>query len=966
MAGRDKKIYTFFKLVKARLLKLLIIPFLITFGYFTLVSYPYFNSKINRYDSLGPFSLVEEEVVNLQKTLAPDRKTDQFDNHLFKGEKMTGKVKSSENNVGILLFRFAKLADIVSDKIVFRIKEEGRQSWYYENKYEAKQFQDNQYFTFGFPPIAKSKGNLYIFEIESLSGTYKNGIGVSPVEPKVALVYKYTQNELKNYKTLSYFTFKKFVYVVNNVNYSQVLITFTLSLFFVFLMMKKNITIRDAVRFLLIIKNNPRRALRIIIIGTKSIYLLQEKKLLNFTKELTQRFSRTNIYIKFFNTNTKKRLSIGLLIFLLALTYRFSSSLINQHLFFYAGLGGQGDYDQFIRAATCALKFCSYAILGQNFLFESIILGIFYEIWGFTGALKAYLYFMIILSSAVATIPHFLLSRKGFFSIGGIIGSLYLVFSDFLTWISLNFTPDNGSLFSFSIFYIVYFLTIHKGTFRWLLLFGAVGAIDALNKALFILNDLVALALFIPVLFYEKAKIKGYSLGKRAKSLFQNKNKKILFLYLLPFLVFLLIYSLWEYIVYLKFSAPYFLRGLLISGGKSYVYYTSFDDSSFTQSLASQLLYLSVSAVVMVKRLIDHADLRIIYLAPIFLGLLYFSFINSVRIGDLIKKLTLLSIFSIALAVLMILIKNNNYNIHQVFTGEYISKTWTFNIYVQIFLMSEIIVLFILNFKYPAIKLSLPIIPYVVMLIILTKDSPFPRLHTHVVAWSIILLAFIIDFLMTNVSRKRIRVIIAPIILFLFVYVYLFPKIVTMVTQLNSGFAAKSDQIRYIKWVEGSIPANAVILAGGKSDVVILAENIKRSIIYNSVYSAAVLIKPREIPGVKPTDFEVANVPKHTYNLKINEVPGVTPSDFSIVKELKSKDNFKKKKYIILEDDIYVWRARISGVADNVFFSETSTPSALYGDDYSIKVYKFNPTLKKAIYELNLRNKDSLSLTPKN
>jgi len=926
--------------MKLRLFKLLIIPLLLTIGYAILLSYPYFFSKINRYDSLGPLSLVEEKSVNIQKTFSPERKTDKFDNHLLKGEKITTEFKASENSFGILLFRFAKLANIVSDKVVFRLKEEGAENWYYENKYNADQFQDNQYFTFGFPSIINSKNNFYVFEIESLSGTYKNGVGISLDEPQTALVYKYAQSDLKNLNTLSSFIFKKLVYVSGNINYWQVLITFIMSLFFVLLLRRMNITVRSIVRFLQKFKDEPRKFFRLIIKKIKFAYLSQEKKIVSFSKKTNRWFTSTKFYLLFLNTNMKKRLAIGLLVFLLALTYRFTSSLFYQDRLFYAGLGGQGDYDQFIRAATCAVKnFCPPAILGQNFLFEASILGVFFKVSGFTGALKAYLYLMLILSSIVATLPYILFSRKNWISLGGIIGSVFLATSDFLTNVALNFPPDNGSLFTFSMFYIVYLLAINIGTIRWLLFFGLMGTIDGFNKALFLINDLAVFVLFVPIFFYEKAKKKG-------ESLFREKNIKILLAALIPVLVFIILYSAWEYFVYVKWAAHYFLGELVVTRAGNFVSYTSFNDSSLSGNIVMQLFYLSVSAIVMIKRLIEFADLRMILLAPIFLGLFFFTFVKK---NFPSKKFISMILFSGFIIVFLILIRENYFKIHDIFPGEYILYNWKWDTYVGILLFLEGIFLFILNFKYSAIKFSLPIIPYVIMLIILTKNSPFARLHTHVVAWSVILLAYIIDFLMMSINRysTRIRAIFGPVILILFLCIYILPKMIAMVTQLSSGIVENQNEGRYLRWVEKSLPPNAVILAGGKSDLVTVAENIKKPIIYNSLWNAALLIKPKEIPGVKSSDFHVLSV------LKINEIPGVKPNDFSIIPELQNKDNFRRNKYIILEDDIYIWRDRLTGVADNVF---STSPNTLHGDDYSIKVYKFNSALKKAIYELNTRN----------
>ena len=158
------------------------------------------------------------------------------------------------------------------------------------------------------------------------------------------------------------------------------------------------------------------------------------------------------------------------------------------------------------------------------------------------------------------------------------------------------------------------------------------------------------------------------------------------------------------------------------------------------------------------------------------------------------------------------------------------------------------------------------------------------------------------------------------------------PKMVVMISQLYSGIAESQSTSKYLKWVNSQLPNNSIILAGGKSDLVTLGESLKNPIVYNVLWNAAVIIKPNEIPGVSPTDF-------------------------SIIPELKNKDNFKRNKYIILEDDVYIWRGRLTGTGDGVFTTGPKSTTALHGDDYSIKVYKSNPTLKKAIYELNIQDK---------
>lgn len=918
-----------------------------------LILYPYFFSKINRFDSLGPLSVVDEKSINIQKTIGPNRTADQFDVHLLKGERLRGEITASENNFGILLVRFSQLSAKVSDIVTFRIREKGEKKWYYENNYKADQFQPNEYFTFGFPSISDSKDKTYLFEVESLAGTYKNGIGLSPKKPQVALVYKYAKEDLKNFDILPSFIYKKLIYAIKNANFLenwQLLIISLLFFFLVIFVKEKKIKVPDIIRFFQKIKNNRKRISRKITSTVKSshfYYIHSEKKTILLLRRATSWFASTKFYSLFMTTSTKKRLVISLLIFLIAFTYRFSATLVDQLgvTSFYAGLGGQSDYDQFIRAATCAVRSFCPAILGQNFLIESIILGIFYEIFGFTGGLKAYLYLMLILSSIVATLPYVLLSRKNWITVGGIVGGLFLATSDFLTYVALNLPPDNGSLFTFSMFFIVYLLTINIGTIRWLLFFGAVGTIDGLNKLFFLVNDLAAFMLFVPVFFYEKAnKIKRFP--------FVKLNLKLIFYSVVPLLVFLVLYSGWEYIVQIKFSVPYYLRAL-IEGGSTYASSTIEGSRSIYESLSKgnvlwKAYYYGGLSIVMLKKVIQNAGLNYIFLTAILFGLLFATFRKP---RFFITKLISIVIFSAVVFVILELFRQNYLGIQDI--GQYV-YAWDSNIYFNIFLFASIIFLVILNFKYKALKLSLPIIPYVIMLIILTKNAPWERLWVHVIAWSIILLSFLIDWILSsakaNYALKRFWI--GSILLALFIFFYTIPKTSSMIAQLYSGINNSRNEVKYLRWVNSNIPVNSIVLLGGKSDLVTVAQNLKKPIVYNSLWPAALLIKPKEIPGAKPTDFAILS------QLKINEIPGVTPSDFSIIQELKNKDNFKRNKYLILEDDIYVWRGRLAGVGDSVF--STTSATLLHADDYSIKVYKSNSALNKSIYELKLNETENL------
>lgn len=108
---------------------------------------------------------------------------DQTNKELLKGEKITGEFKSKNNNLGITSVLFNTHNNINNDYLQFKIKEKDSTEWYYSNKYKVDQFQNNQYFPFGFPAINDSKGKIYQIEIESLNGVGGNSVQVITNKP---------------------------------------------------------------------------------------------------------------------------------------------------------------------------------------------------------------------------------------------------------------------------------------------------------------------------------------------------------------------------------------------------------------------------------------------------------------------------------------------------------------------------------------------------------------------------------------------------------------------------------------------------------------------------------------------------------------------------------------------------------------------------------------------------------------
>jgi len=415
------------------------------------------------------------------------------------------------------------------------------------------------------------------------------------------------------------------------------------------------------------------------------------------------------------------------------------------------------------------------------------------------------------------------------------------------------------------------------------------GTIDGLNKLTMLINDLGGLLLFFPVFLLNNTK-------KINKFPFFKFKPKLIFYSLLPILVFIVLYSGWEYIVQTKFHVNYYLRALIELHGHVGDNFnaTSFNEGMARGNILRALYYYAGSTIVLIKRITESADLNSMLLGPILFGLLFITF-RKPRFS-FVKLISMLIFFIISFAMI-ILFKYNYFGIHNIAAYVY---AWPDQVYVNVFLFEAIVFLFILNFRYKALRLSLPIITYFVMLIILTKNAPWPRLLAHVILWSIILFSFLIDWILKEDKKNFIlkRVWVGSIFLILFIIFYISPKALTMMIGLYEGLHAGQAEVTYLKWVNSSLPINAVILGGDKSDLVTVAENVRRPIIYNTSWTSAILVKPREIIGVKATDFAILD------QLKITEVPGFSPSYFNITGELTSKDNFREKKYLILEDDI--------------------------------------------------------------
>jgi len=135
-------------------------------------------------------------------------------NLIYKGETFKGEFMAQDNNLGIVSVRFQTFIRppyAYEDQYLFRIKEKGASSWYYQNTYRNGLVYDVPFFPFGFPQIANSKGKIYQFEITALNTNSVNQLSISTRYPILQSKYKYSGHELlRNRNELAKFLIVKF------------------------------------------------------------------------------------------------------------------------------------------------------------------------------------------------------------------------------------------------------------------------------------------------------------------------------------------------------------------------------------------------------------------------------------------------------------------------------------------------------------------------------------------------------------------------------------------------------------------------------------------------------------------------------------------------------------------------------------------------------------------------------------
>jgi len=178
------------------------------------------------------------------RTLTMDYTTKNFidfnEQEITANRKISAFFLAKENYLGMVLIRFNTFQRINSDTLLFKLKENNKKTWYYQNYYKVDQFQPGQLFTFGFPIINNSKGKNYQIEIQSMHGKKGDAVAIYPAFPVMTVKYQFPKKQIiSNPAELIYLFYKKFissffdlVFVMSSLVYLLPLIFYHLSRLF--------------------------------------------------------------------------------------------------------------------------------------------------------------------------------------------------------------------------------------------------------------------------------------------------------------------------------------------------------------------------------------------------------------------------------------------------------------------------------------------------------------------------------------------------------------------------------------------------------------------------------------------------------------------------------------------------------------------------------------------------------------
>jgi hypothetical protein len=188
-------------------------------------------NKINNFQDYNSTVIVENHEFNSKKN-----------QELFKGDKVIGEFIAKNDHLGTISIKFNTHNRVNNDYLMFRIKQDGSNHWYYNNRYKVDQFQNDKYFPFGFSQINNSKDKKYQIEIESLGGVKGNSVEILVKDSPFLSKYSFPKTYLQqNKKEIPMFIFGKVKSYFNHIDLKVFLALLIINILSIFLLRLINI-----------------------------------------------------------------------------------------------------------------------------------------------------------------------------------------------------------------------------------------------------------------------------------------------------------------------------------------------------------------------------------------------------------------------------------------------------------------------------------------------------------------------------------------------------------------------------------------------------------------------------------------------------------------------------------------------------------------------------------------------------
>lgn len=784
--------------------------------------------------------------------------------------------KASENNLGIVMIKFTK-PEKETDKVTFRIKEQGEDSWFYENQYDSRHFPNNEFYPFGFPAVANSKGKIYQFELIPIN---RGSINISSNSKNFGLAYQSSKDQLiSDISFASRFLYKKTIYAFNHLSLRVFLLAS--------LVLTPLIWYAKYIRYFL------KKRLR-----TFDKYIRSLKEFIAVREDKFKSISRNNKKVIFI-------LSL-LILFLTAFITRvaYYTTPENFYISMIAGLGGGGDYDFLIRFSNQFLSQdkTNFYFWQDDYPFLISIFAWFIKTFGFVSGLKNLTYSLILISSLTVLLPFLILSRKRY-SVGGLIASLFFAVNPLSAKLATGYAVDTVTVFLFSLFIIFYLKALENKKLLWPVVLGIFVFLSGINRGIMMVSGFPMLVFF--GLYYL------FSRGKLINSwAFEKTKLNILKYSLLPLVIFLLLYFAWITLFKFTFGTPWFYapeRWL-----QNYDSITS--RTAGLSPLEDFFRYINLFYLVILNTVrLSSLPVSILVLVPL---ALIIKFINSQK-RNFILTLAIVILTIVTFAIIMPY-TNVPLFVDQIIKLPVYKYLPQITLALPLFEISALLFIFIMIFvlKKDLIKYAIIIVPYIGLLVFGYKRGFYDRHFIQTLPVFFITLGLMLDISLKRFSFRKLGILNLVIILLLLnIFGFISFKVYGFSEDLYENNKYSKNEKNYLKFVGREIPSDGIILVGmNEENPTWISEQTQKRIVYNSKFINPVLV----LPG------------KSYFHTPVSQIKDARDSEaFSLEKVLSNSTEFRKYKFYVLDYNIKEWNRVLSG--------ETGTHTAIPYDKFKLE-----------------------------